>query len=475
MRKGKLFILMAAACAITMVAAIAGCGCGGSDKSVISSISPSSGEQGTEVTLSGSSFGDTQGNSTVEFGTVTATVEEWSDVKVKTKVPTDMKTGEYKVTVTTDAGTSDGVGFEVKEEKKSEVSDRKTGHVEHNTPTAAILDYCKKNGINSSGMTFSVLVVSASDPNWKIDLGKKVGHEAESMQFLLHKDGGKWTVIESSSDGWTAAQLKALGAPEDLVTQPPPQPVVDQAQAILTYLQSKGEPTSGWTFTLLKVSMIDSNWEVIKGTMSPDGRTEEFLLIFNEAQAGKKGVLMKTGSDGELLVKNDTVLVVVDMQEKLLPVIHEEAKIIENVVKLVRFADIIDIPILVTEQEKLGPTVEAIRSEIPGFSPIIKIDFDACRCSAFAGAFQQLNRSTVIITGIESHVCVTQTVLHLLEDAKVHVISDAISSRTPENREVAIRRMSRSGAVISSTEMAIFELLAKAGTPEFKEALGIVK
>ncbi|MBU4173434.1 MAG: hydrolase [Actinobacteria bacterium] len=184
---------------------------------------------------------------------------------------------------------------------------------------------------------------------------------------------------------------------------------------------------------------------------------------------------MKAGSDGGLLVGGDTVLVVVDMQEKLLPVIHEEAKIIENVVKLVRFAGIIDLPILVTEQEKLGRTIEEIRSGISGFSPITKIDFDACRCSEFVGALERLSRSTVIITGIESHVCVTQTALHLLEDAKVHVISDAVSSRTPENREVAIRRMRRSGAVISSTEMAIFELLGKAGTPEFKETLSIVK
>ncbi len=295
MRKGKVFILVAAACAIAMVAALAGCGCGGNDKPVISSITPSSGEPGTEVALSGSYFGDTQGNSTVEFGTVTATGEEWSDVEVKIKVPTDMKVGEYKVTVTTDAGTSDGVGFEVKEEKKSEVPDRKAGDVEHDTPVAAILDYCKKNGINTSGMTFSVLVVSASDPNWKIDLGKKVGQEAGNVQFLLHKDSGRWTVIQSSTDGWTVAQLKVLGAPEDLATQPPPQPVgPDQAQAILTYLQAKGEPTSGWTLTLVKVSTIDSNWEVIKGTLSPDGQTEEFLMIFN-SMAGAWEVVASGG------------------------------------------------------------------------------------------------------------------------------------------------------------------------------------
>lgn len=183
---------------------------------------------------------------------------------------------------------------------------------------------------------------------------------------------------------------------------------------------------------------------------------------------------MPAGPEG-LLSRDDTTLVVVDMQEKLLPVIHEAVKTVENVVRLVRFAGIIELPILVTEQEKLGPTVEAVQSEIPGFSPVTKIDFDACRCDGFARGLERLGRGTILIAGIESHVCVTQTVLNLLPDFTVHVVSDAVSSRTRENREVALGRMSRSGAVISSTEMAIFELLGKAGTPEFKETLGIVK
>ncbi|MBU4241550.1 MAG: IPT/TIG domain-containing protein [Actinobacteria bacterium] len=293
MRKGKIFLLLTAACALVMVAALAGCGCGGNDKPSISSISPSSGEPGTEVTLSGSSFGDTQGNGTVELGTVTAGAEDWSDIKIKVTVPTDMKAGEYKVTVTTDVGTSEGIGFEVEEEKKSEVPERKAGHVEHNTPLAAILDYCKKNGIDTTGMTFSVLTVSKSDPTWKIDLGHKAGQQSESIQFLLHNVKDEWTVVQSSAEGWTAEQLKALRAPDDMATQPP-QPVGDQAQTILAYLQSKGEPTTGWAFSLVKVSAIDSNWEVIKGTMSPDGRTEEFLMIFN-SMAGQWEVIASGG------------------------------------------------------------------------------------------------------------------------------------------------------------------------------------
>lgn len=184
---------------------------------------------------------------------------------------------------------------------------------------------------------------------------------------------------------------------------------------------------------------------------------------------------MKVRDTNELLIKSDCLLVVIDMQEKLLPVIHEKESVLENVIKLVRFADMVDLPVLVTEQEKLGPTVSEIASEISDFNPITKIDFDACRCTEFLGALERINRNTVIITGIESHVCITQTVLHLLPESTVHVVSDAVSSRTQKNREVAIERMRRSDAVISSTEMAIFELLVKAGTPEFKETLKLVK
>lgn len=282
MRKGKLFLSVVVLCALTMVVSLAVCGCGEKDKSGISSITPSSGEAGTEVIISGSHFGETQGTSTVEFGTVTAQVESWSDSEIKVNVPSEIKEGEYEVTVSTEAGTSDKVGFEVTGAKKSETSDRKPGHVEHNTPLAAILEYCKKNNIDTTGMTFSVLTVSKSDPNWKIDLGHKAGQQAESMQFLLHKVNEEWTVVQHSAEGWTAEQLKALGAPDDMATMPNPQPAgADQVKAILGYLQSKGEPTQGWTFTLVKVSATDPNWEVIKGTYAQSGKSEQFLLIFN--------------------------------------------------------------------------------------------------------------------------------------------------------------------------------------------------
>jgi len=177
----------------------------------------------------------------------------------------------------------------------------------------------------------------------------------------------------------------------------------------------------------------------------------------------------------EMLNRDDCVLVVIDVQEKLLPVINDREKILKNNVRLARFAGVISMPVLVTEQENLGPTVGELMEELPGVEPVLKIDFDACGCEEFSRSLEKLGRKTVIITGIESHVCVTQTVLHLLPEYTVHVVSDAVSSRTGDNLEVALQRMRDAGAVISSTEMVIFELLEKAGTDEFRATLKLVK
>ncbi len=178
---------------------------------------------------------------------------------------------------------------------------------------------------------------------------------------------------------------------------------------------------------------------------------------------------------GELLAPDDCVLLVVDVQERLLPAMSNREETLDNIVKLVRFAKIVRMPVLVTEQEKLGPTVREVGNEIEDIAPVSKIEFDVCERGEFGERLRELGRGTVIIAGIESHICITQTVLHLLQSYRVHVISDAVSSRTKKNLEVALERMGQSGAVISSTEMVIYEMLEKAGTPEFKEALKLVK
>jgi nicotinamidase-related amidase len=184
---------------------------------------------------------------------------------------------------------------------------------------------------------------------------------------------------------------------------------------------------------------------------------------------------MQNYSGNQLLARHDTVLLIIDVQERLMPVIYDGDKVLNNIVKLLRFAKIIGLPVLVTEQEKLGPTVQQIREVMPDLSPISKVEFDACKNHGFFENLDRLARNSVVVTGVEAHICIAQTVLHLIPRYRVHVVSDAVSSRSRDNWDVALQRMRQGGAVISSTEMVIYELLERAGTEEFREALRLVK
>ncbi|MBW1740382.1 MAG: hydrolase [Deltaproteobacteria bacterium] len=173
--------------------------------------------------------------------------------------------------------------------------------------------------------------------------------------------------------------------------------------------------------------------------------------------------------------RKNCVLVIIDVQQKLVPVIEEARKIIENIVKLIKFSKILGFPVVLTEQQKLGETVTEIRGEIPDFQPISKITFSCFGSEEFRKHIRQLNRNTLIITGVEAHICVAQTALPAISDYTVHVVSDAIGSRSIHDWEIALDRMRHNGITITSTEMLIYELLVRAGTPEFKEALRLIK
>ncbi len=180
-------------------------------------------------------------------------------------------------------------------------------------------------------------------------------------------------------------------------------------------------------------------------------------------------------SNVRLIKKEDSLLVVVDVQEKLVPVISNHKKIIENIVRLIRFAKIIKMPVVLIEQEKLGDTVKEIKTELPDLVPIKKIEFSACKNSEFMKKIHELSRNNIILAGIETHICITQTTLELMPEYNLHVVGDATSSRSLENRDIALRRLSQSGVVVSSTEMVIYELMEKAGTSEFKKVLDLIK
>ena len=179
-------------------------------------------------------------------------------------------------------------------------------------------------------------------------------------------------------------------------------------------------------------------------------------------------------TDG-LLLKEDCILLVIDVQEKLMPVMSNQEKVVENVVRLIKFSNIIGLPIVVTEQEKLGGTVAEARKELDDVQPIGKVCFNCFLCQDFADRIEGLGRNTLIVAGAEAHICVAQTAMFAAPRFRVHAVSDAISSRTQENWRVSIKRMQQSGVIITSTEMFIYEILQKAGTDDFRAVLKLVK
>ena len=180
------------------------------------------------------------------------------------------------------------------------------------------------------------------------------------------------------------------------------------------------------------------------------------------------------------LEANKSALIVVDIQEKLLPPIFEKERLVRNSQLLLRLAKIIDLPVLATTQyaKGLGATVPEVAELLPPGEVMDKTAFSCFGSDRFYSAVNALpgNRNTLIVCGMETHICVLQTVLGALNQGfLVHVASDAVSSRTEWNRNIGLRRMEVAGALISSTETIIYELLRGSGTPEFKEMLRHLK
>lgn len=176
-----------------------------------------------------------------------------------------------------------------------------------------------------------------------------------------------------------------------------------------------------------------------------------------------------------LINRDDCLVVVIDVQEKLMPVISDKDEVIANTVKLVEFSKICGVPLIITEQQKLGPTVAEVKDRLKEARVIEKVHFNCFLNEQFKEEVEKSQRKTLIISGVEAHICVTQTALYSLEGYRVHVVGDAVSSRSPENRTFALQRMRDAGVVISSTEMFIYEMLVKAGTDEFRATLPLVK
>src|SRR6204780_6005765 len=173
-------------------------------------------------------------------------------------------------------------------------------------------------------------------------------------------------------------------------------------------------------------------------------------------------------------------LVVIDIQQKLLPPIFQNEQLVRNAQLLIRAAGILKIPALVSTQyaKGLGGTVTEVTALLAGTEEIDKTLFSCFGSELFCGALKRLpgQRNTLLLCGMESHICVMQTALGALREGYVvHVASDAVSSRTEWNWKIGLERMRAAGAVISSTEMIIYELLRSSGGPAFKEFLPHLK
>jgi nicotinamidase-related amidase len=179
-----------------------------------------------------------------------------------------------------------------------------------------------------------------------------------------------------------------------------------------------------------------------------------------------------------MLTRDNVVLCVIDFQDGLLPKIPVAEALLDQAVKLIRFARELDLPIVWTEQysKGLGPTNEKIAGELKGLKPFEKVSFGCFGAAGFAETLAATARRQILVTGIETHVCVMQTVLSALAlGYEAFVPNDAAASRNKADHKAGLARMRDHGAEIVTMEMAMFEILRVAGTPEFKKVLPLIK
>ncbi len=179
-----------------------------------------------------------------------------------------------------------------------------------------------------------------------------------------------------------------------------------------------------------------------------------------------------------MINRNNALLLVVDIQGKLADIVHQSETLVRNAHILIEGAKLLDIPIVATEQypKGLGRTVPSLAEALGDASVIEKSSFSCCGEFTFEVRLNELHKTDIILCGIETHVCVYQTARDLIGlGFNVHLVTDAVSSRTAENRELGIRAIEHLGARLTGTEMVLFEMLEVSGTDEFKAISKLVK
>jgi nicotinamidase-related amidase len=171
------------------------------------------------------------------------------------------------------------------------------------------------------------------------------------------------------------------------------------------------------------------------------------------------------------LDKDNTLLVIIDIQDRLAAAMKVRDEVIKNCQNMVELSNMFNIPIVVTEQypKGLGQTVAEIKNALQAYQPIEKLTFNCCDEPAFLSEIKKFNKKNIILTGMETHICVLQTCIGLLNVGfNVHIVRDAVSSRAKDNWKTGIEFMRDAGAVITCTETVLFQILKVAATKEFK-------
>jgi len=179
-----------------------------------------------------------------------------------------------------------------------------------------------------------------------------------------------------------------------------------------------------------------------------------------------------------MLTAENAVLVVVDVQGKLAQMMHNKEYFFKNLSMMIQGAKILEIPVIWLEQipEKLGSTTPEIAQLLADLKPISKHTFSAWRNENFRNALLAANRKQVILTGMETHICVYQTARSLAEHGyEVHVAADAAASRCPENREIGLEKIRNAGGIMTTVETALFEIMKEASGEKFREIVKIIR
>lgn len=177
-------------------------------------------------------------------------------------------------------------------------------------------------------------------------------------------------------------------------------------------------------------------------------------------------------------IREDSLLLIIDFQKAMLKVMDSWERVAARVNQLIRAADVLGVPVLVTEQypKGLGETIPEVLMTIKSPTVFHKEHFSACLENDFLPTVRSLGSSKIVLTGMEAHVCVLQTALDLIAAGfQVHLVDDAIASRSNENRDTAVNLLRDAGAVVTSTEIVIFQWARRSNTDEFRRILPIVK